>query len=102
MNPVKTLTRAFALTILVLFGLAVQAEIVTHWTLDGNVLDWSGNSGDLVLPNGGTFNAGGQFDCRESFVDQLPREVNVRAVFEHDNYLRQPELGNRTQLFQSR
>ena len=44
--------------------------------------------------------AGGQFDRRQPFVDQLPGEVDVGAVLERDDDLRQPELGDRTQFLQ--
>ena len=46
--------------------------------------------------------AAGQFDRGEPFVDELPRKVNIDAVLERHDDLREAELRNRSHSLQAR
>ena len=48
-----------------------------------------------------TLDAFGQLDRAQPLVDQLPGEIDVDAVFEDHHHLREAELGDRAQIFQT-
>jgi len=61
---------------------------------------------DLTQPGGdraegGSFDAGRQFDRAETLVDELAGEVDGRAVLKGDHHLGQAELGDRAELFET-
>jgi hypothetical protein len=53
-------------------------------------------------PHLGAIESRRQLDRRQPLVDELPREVNVGPVAKGRHHLRQPELRDRPQLFESR
>ncbi len=53
-------------------------------------------------PHLGTLDPLGKLHGPQPFIDQLPRKVDIGAVFEDDHDLRKTEFRNRPQLFQSR